>query len=175
MAPLPTVLLLTVAALDLSLSFAHLVEGPPRLWQWSPALWRDATVFNGQFALFAPVGGVLEIATILGSAGYAAASRHDRRRLRAALVACTLFALGLVVWLAVVAPANAVLATWTPGPLPADFEVLRTRWEGGHAAIAIVKLAAFAALAFATQSGRLTAPAARTPRSPRGSPGHGPG
>ena len=174
MAPLPSVLLLMIAALDLSLSVTHLVEAPPRLWQWSPALWREATVFNGQFALFAPVGGVLEIATVLGSAGYAVAARHERRRLRAALVACTLFALGLVVWLAVVAPANAVLATWTPGPLPDDFDVLRMRWEGGHAAIAIIKIAAFAALAFATQSRTVTAPAARTPRSRRESPGHGP-
>ena len=52
---------LTLAALSLGPSFAHVLEAPPRLTIWSPELWREATVFNGQFQLFATIGGPLRI------------------------------------------------------------------------------------------------------------------
>jgi len=55
--------------------------------------------------------------------------------------------LALGVWLAVVNPANGVMATWRPGPLPANFTQVRERWEGGHAAMASLKLVGFIALA----------------------------
>lgn len=152
MARLFTVLLIVVAALNLALSFAHLVEAPPRLWVWSPELWREATVFNGQFTLFAPLGAVLEIATILGAGALAWGCRNDGRGLRPALLATLFFAFGLGIWLAVVAPANAVLATWSPGPVPVGFETVRLRWEGGHIAITLVKVLAFSMLASAALS-----------------------
>ncbi len=56
-----------------------------------------------------------------------------------------LFAISLAVWLAVVAPANAELATWTRGPIPGDFASVRDRWESGHIAMAVIKLAGLAA------------------------------
>jgi hypothetical protein len=46
-------LVLTLAALSLGLSFAHVMEMPPRL-SWAPRLWLDATTFGG---LYAPSGG----------------------------------------------------------------------------------------------------------------------
>jgi len=49
----------------------------------------------------------------------------------------------------VVNTANSVLATWTPGPIAADFEAVRRQWEFGHITIAGVKLVAFALLALA--------------------------
>lgn len=58
---------LLLGALSLGPSFAHVLEAPPRLFVWSPELWREATVFNGQFALFAKVGGPLDVATILAT------------------------------------------------------------------------------------------------------------
>jgi hypothetical protein len=42
------VLAVTIAALSLGPSFAHVLESIPRLKQWSPELWRETTVFNAQ-------------------------------------------------------------------------------------------------------------------------------
>jgi hypothetical protein len=56
---------LVLAGLSLGPSFAHVLEAPPRLSVWSPELWREATVFQGQFALFAKVGAPLDVASIL--------------------------------------------------------------------------------------------------------------
>ncbi|TGU67784.1 DUF1772 domain-containing protein, partial [Mesorhizobium sp. M00.F.Ca.ET.186.01.1.1] len=47
-----SVLTITIAALSLGPSFAHALESLSRLTRWSPALWREATVFNAQFQLF---------------------------------------------------------------------------------------------------------------------------
>lgn len=58
---------LLLAALSLGPSFAHVLEAPPRLFVWAPELWREATVFNGQFVLFAKVGGPLDVTTILAA------------------------------------------------------------------------------------------------------------
>ncbi|RVD46830.1 DUF1772 domain-containing protein, partial [Mesorhizobium sp. M8A.F.Ca.ET.023.02.2.1] len=56
-----SVLTATIAALSLGPSFAHVLESVPRLIRWSPALWREATVFNGQFLLFAIIGAPLDV------------------------------------------------------------------------------------------------------------------
>jgi hypothetical protein len=65
-----------LAALSLAPSYAHVLEAPPRLMQWSPALWREATVFNGQFRLFALVGGPVDVAAILACGALAATLRQ---------------------------------------------------------------------------------------------------
>ena len=140
---------LTVAALSLGPSFAHVLEALPRLTVWSPELWREATVFNGQFRMFAVVGAPLDIGVILVTGALAWTMRGDRPAFRCALAGSLLFALALAVWFARVAPANGVLATWVPGPVPADFEAVRNRWETGHMAVAAVKLAGFVATALA--------------------------
>jgi hypothetical protein len=140
---------LTVTALSLGPSFAHVLEALPRLTVWSPELWREATVFNGQFSLFAVVGAPLDIGAILVTAVLARLTRGDRPAFRCALAGAVLFAASLSVWFAWVAPANAVLATWSPGPIPEDFQAVRNRWETGHMAVAGVKLAGFVATALA--------------------------
>lgn len=140
---------LVLAALCLAPSYAHLLEAPPRLLRWSPELWREATVFNGQFVLFALAGAPVEIGCIVATGAAAWMVKGRWEVFVPALASCLLYALALALWFAVVARANAVLATWTPGPIPADFEAVRTRWEGGHIAIAVVKLVAFALLAVA--------------------------
>ncbi|MBI1182603.1 MAG: DUF1772 domain-containing protein [Alphaproteobacteria bacterium] len=140
---------LVIDALSLGPSYAHVLEAPPRLLVWTPALWREATVFNGQFELFGLVGGPIDIAAIVILFALAWVLRSERRAFRAALAAAAFYALGLAVWFAWVAPANGVLATWRPGPLPADFESIRTRWETGHMVVAGLKLAGFVCLAVA--------------------------
>jgi hypothetical protein len=139
-------LTLVVAALSLGPSFAHVLEAPPRLTGWSPELWRETTVFNGQFTLFATIGAPLDVGAILLTGASAWLVRHEPRQFRFALGSAVLFAAALATWLAVVAPANAVLATWRPGPIPADFVAIRNRWETGHMIIAALKLAGLSAL-----------------------------
>jgi hypothetical protein len=140
---------LVVAALSLGPSFAHVLEAPPRLSTWSPELWREATVFNGQFTLFATVGAPMDVAAILLTGVFAWLIRRERPAGRFAAACAVLFAAALATWAVMVAPANAVLATWRPGPIPADFTAIRDRWEGGHMAVAALKLAGFILLALA--------------------------
>ena len=40
---------IALVVMSLGPSFAHMLEAQPRLFVWSPELWRDATVFNAQF------------------------------------------------------------------------------------------------------------------------------
>jgi hypothetical protein len=137
---------LLVTALSLGLSFAHVLESPPRLSKWSPELWREATVFNGQYLLFGTLGGPLDVAAVLATAVLAVVVRSDQPAFRYALAGAIFFALALVAWAAIVAPANAVLATWQPGPLPENFYAVRNRWEIGHMICAGLKLCGFVAV-----------------------------
>lgn len=143
----------TIAALSLGPSFAHVLEAAPRLNTWSPELWRETTVFNGQFQLFAVVGAPLDIVAIFCPAMLAYLLWSDRLASIYAVAAALLFAAALAAWALRVAPANAVLATWQPGqPIVADFEAIRWRWETGHMIVAAVKLAGFLSLMLAILS-----------------------
>ncbi|TPK62286.1 DUF1772 domain-containing protein [Mesorhizobium sp. B2-4-19] len=144
-----SVLTAMVAALSLGPSFAHVLESAPRLTQWSPALWRETTVFNGQFLLFAVIGAPLDIAAIACPGLLAWLLREDRPAFWFALAAALLYALSLVLWFVLVKPANDVLATWVPGPIPDGFEAIRLRWETGHMAVTAFKTAGFISLALA--------------------------
>jgi len=139
-----------LAALSLAPSYAHLLEAPPRLQAWPAWLWIEATVRHGQFVMFRNLGGPIDVAAVLVLAGLAIVERRSRR-FAGTLAGAVLFGLALGVWFAVVAPANAVLATWSqgPAPTPAAFEAVRDRWESGHAVAAALKLAGFLALVLA--------------------------
>ena len=144
-----SLLTVTVAALSLGPSFAHVLEAPPRL-TWAPDLWREATVFNAQFRLFAEVGAPLDVAAVLCPAVLSMLLWRDRPALYSALAATRLYALAVAAGFMLVNPANAVLATWAPGPIPADFDETRLRWETGHMAVAALK-----AVGFITPAGAL--------------------
>jgi hypothetical protein len=145
-------IVLVIAALSLAPSFAHALEAYPRLAIWSPELWRDATVFNAQFALFAVVGAPIDVLAVVAAATLAFMLRGERPRFGFALGGMLAFALGLVLWFAVVNTANGVLATWTLGPIAPDFETVRRQWEFGHLAVAGAKLIAFVLVALACVS-----------------------
>jgi hypothetical protein len=129
-----------VAAFSFGPSFAHVLEAWPRLRTWSPDLWREATVFNGQFTLFHFVGGPLDIAAIVLIAALAFLLRQNGTAALVAGAASAFYALALLLWFTLVSPANHVLATWTPGAIPPDFNAVRWRWETGHMAVASAKL-----------------------------------
>ena len=139
---------LVLAALSLGPSLAHALEAPPRLRNWPPELWRETTVFHGQYALFGMIGGPLEIATVGVPAWIAVLAVQRGEVAIPAVAAALLFATALVVWLLVVNRTNGVMATWRPGPLPADFAAVQRRWETGHLVMAGLKLAGFVALAW---------------------------
>lgn len=111
-------------------------------------LWREATVFNGQFQVFAVVGAPVDIAAMLVPAILTFLLRA-RPAFRCALAGTVLFALALAAWFIIVAPANDVLATWQPGPIPEDFVAVRNRWETGHMIVTALKLLGFIAIAIA--------------------------
>ena len=137
-----------LTALSLGMSFAHVLEMPPRL-RWTPELWMATTNFGGLYWLFGRVGGVIDVGAVAAASVLAYALRRNHRNrpaFRCALSGALLFAAGLGLWAAVVAPANAVMAGWVPATLPVDFAAVRARWEGGHAAVAVAKLAGFASL-----------------------------
>jgi hypothetical protein len=137
---------LVLAALSLGLSFAHLLEAPPRLHVWPPELWRETTNFHGQYALFGSVGGPIEVAAVLAVVACAAIGWRQADGRIVVAAAAVLFALALAVWLSVVNPANGIMAHWRPGPLPDDFRAVQLRWESGHMIMAVLKLLGFAAL-----------------------------
>ena len=134
-----------LAALSMGLSFAHVLEMPPRL-RWSPELWMATTTFGGLYWLFGRVGAALDTGAIAAGLALAWTLRQERFAFRFALLGGFLFAAALVLWMALVAPANAAMAGWTPTTLPADFSAVRDRWESGHAVVAAVKLAGFSSL-----------------------------
>jgi hypothetical protein len=149
MATLFRVFSLVVGALSLAPSFAHVLEAPPRVADWPPELWRETTVFHGQYALFGLIGGPVDmLAVVLTVICAVLAFRRDDGA-APAITAALLFAGALAVWLSVVQPANGVMATWRPGTrLAPSFERIRNQWEAGHVVIAGLKLAGFAALAW---------------------------
>lgn len=137
--------ILLLAALSMALSFAHLMELAPRL-RWDPALWMATTNFGGLYYVFGTVGAVIDMAAIVGAATLTLLSRRQPAAFGLALCGTILLGAGLTAWFAFVAPANAVMTTWSPGVVPADFIAVRDRWEHSHAAIAVIKIAGFVAL-----------------------------
>ena len=157
-----SVLSALIAALSLGPSFAHVLEAAPRMTVWSPELWRETTVFNAQFEYFAVIGAPLDVGVILVLAILAFLLRDRTRAFRLTLAAALLYAVALATWFLWVAPANAVLATWSQGPVPADFAAVRDRWETGHMAVTAWKLVGFVALACGLMSIGNGRPAGRT-------------
>ena len=121
------VLTLFLAALSLGPSYAHVLEAGPRLTVWSPELWREATVFTGQFEYFAVIGAPVDIAAILCSFLLAFLLYRKRPEFALALSGAALFTAALTAWFILVAPMNAILSLWIAGPIPPDFDAVRHR------------------------------------------------
>ena len=135
-----------LAALTLGLGFCHLLQLPSRL-GWDQYLWVGSTVQGGLYAAFGSIGAVIFLATViaLGLNAYFV-REHGRPGFKLAAAATALFALALVLWWVLVWPVNVELAKSVDGPVPSDWTSYRARWEWGHATIALVELAGFAAL-----------------------------
>src|SRR3546814_14671324 len=83
------------------------------------------------------------MATLLVTAIHAWRLRREKPAFRFAALGALLYLLSFVTLPLWVAPANSVLATWTPGYMAGNFEEVRARWQSGHMHIARIKLLAF--------------------------------
>jgi hypothetical protein len=127
-------------------SFAHVLEAGPRLTNWPPELWLETTAFHQQFKWFAIGGAILDTSVIVLLAILAVFLRREWPSFGFAVAATLLYAAALATWFSWVAPANAILSTWKPGPVPPDFAAVRNRWESGHMFVASLKFLGFLAL-----------------------------
>ncbi|MBD0271390.1 MAG: DUF1772 domain-containing protein [Acetobacteraceae bacterium] len=120
-------------ALALVPAGAHLFELPNKAGLPQDAYFAAQGLYRG-WALF----GVVWIGAMAANLGLAAALRLKRRRgpARLALVAGSLLALSLAVFVAWTYPANLATENWTRAP--PDWEALRLRWEYSHAANAVL-------------------------------------
>ena len=134
-----------LTALSTGLSFAHLLELPPRVFYFDAKLW-VATTTRGLYALFGTAGAVTEIGSILSAIVLAYLLRWRGTAFYLALAGALLLALAFLLWVAFVAPVNAELAKWTAVSFPADWARYRDQWEYTHAVNALIKIIALSLL-----------------------------
>ena len=138
------ILTLALTALVVVPSGAHLFELPGKIALEREAYFTVQRIYAGWSLFAVPI-----FAAILCNL---ALSLVERKRApgasRWALASAALIALSLGIFFVWVFPANQATANWTTQP--EDWERLRTQWEFGHAANAVLVSAAFLATCFAT-------------------------
>jgi cytochrome bd-type quinol oxidase subunit 2 len=135
---------LILTALSLVPGGAHLFElaGKMRLDG------RDYFVVQSIYAGWALFAIPIVLAILANGTLWALRRRTDRAEARWSLAAALMILFSLVLFFIRVYPANAATENWTVQP--AHWESLRTAWEFGHAANALLIFAAFVATATAT-------------------------
>lgn len=137
---------LMLTALTFGLSFAYMLASGPRM-HWAPELWISAMALGGQAALIGLVTMIVDPLAVLATGLLAWLVRRRGPVMIASTAAALLLAAALAWWVAMVQPMNEAMAAWPRGAVPADFGAVRAQWESGHAAAAVLKALAFAALA----------------------------
>lgn len=138
---------LILAALTFGLSFAYMLASGPRM-AWAPELWMNVMAFGGQAALIGLITMIVDPLAVLATVLLAYLVRRRGPVMIASTTAALLLAAALVWWFVTVQPMNEAMAAWPRGAVPADFEAVRAQWENGQVIAALLKLFAFAALAF---------------------------
>ena len=162
---------LVLAALSLTMTSAHLLELPQKM-QYTAELY--AAVNTTLYRQFAIVGGVYTIGAIVAAAALAGIAYRRGVGFGWALAGATCLGVAFVMWLAIVAPVNSVIADAlrsAPDTVPALWMQHRARWEYGHAAGFVVQLAGFCALVMSalaeTPATSASVPPASSPRAGR--------
>jgi hypothetical protein len=132
-----------LTAITLSLTFSHLLEMPRKL-NYEQELYM--AVQHTLYLYFALVGATAELGAVLCLGVLCFLIRRRRRSFWLRLTATVCVTAGLVVWFALVSPANRDMAQWTTLPLPETWLDTRRHWEFGHAASAVLDLIGFGAL-----------------------------
>jgi hypothetical protein len=141
------VVALTLVALALGTSFAHVLEWPAKLQFDGPFYVQLQTSLYERWGP-PSLTGFIEPAAIVAVFVLAWGVRRHSALLRPVLLAALLLLLafpGVYFWW--VEPANAVFRGADPSNLPADWVIWRTRWEMGHAIRFALHLCAFMLLA----------------------------
>lgn len=141
---------LVLAAVVTGLGLCHLMEMPARM-TWGQELWVGSTVHGGLYRMFGTAGAVFVLANI-AAAGALTWMVRGRAAFRLTALGTAAFVVTLVTWFAFVLPANAQLAQWLNGPVPADWAAWRAQWETTHAINAVLQLFGFSALAWSVVS-----------------------
>jgi hypothetical protein len=146
---------ITLVALAMGTSFAHVLEWPAKLHYTGELYLRLQTSL---YAYWGPpsITGFIEPAAVLSVLFLAVACRRRPVTLRLAVGAAICLLLGFpVVFFWRVAPANATFfhAAHT-GILPSDWNAWRMRWETGHTIRFVLHLIAFVLLAVSLTSER---------------------
>jgi len=136
------ILAVVLTGLELAPTGAHLFELPNKIGLPREQYLTVQHIYNG-WAFF----GVVLIAAIVVNLGLAALLWRRGRRYWSALAAGVLLAISLAVFFAWTYPANEATANWTT--LPADWPLLRVRWEISHAVNAVLTFAALCLAAVA--------------------------
>jgi MFS family permease len=137
---------LVLAALGLTMTSAHVLEMPQKM-TYSAELY--AAVNTTLYRYFAIVGGAYQVGGIVSA--WILTSLLKRRRLsyKWAFTGAALLLLSFLSWLTLVEPVNlqieAALAA-APETIPSLWQVLRNRWEYGHATGFVLHLLGFCAL-----------------------------
>lgn len=128
------------------LAFAHVLESPAKT-QYPGDLY--ITLQTTLYVQWGPpqIGGFLEPGAILATGVLAFGVRRERIAFRLALLATAALLLGFpLVFYALVEPSNAAFREMRGGPLPENWQALRSRWETGHALRFGLQLLAFGSL-----------------------------
>ncbi|MGH7503773.1 MAG: DUF1772 domain-containing protein, partial [Longimicrobiales bacterium] len=136
---------LLLVALSMGLSFCHLMEMPIRL-RWEPVLWITVTNVQGLYWLFGRVGAVIDVAAWVTAVALAFLVRQRLPAFWWTVLGAALMVVAHAAWWALVAPANAIMAGWSPEGIPLDFIEVRNQWEYTHATIALLKILGLCAL-----------------------------
>lgn len=96
--------------------------------------------------------GVVTVGALIANLALAIATRGQGPAFAFAVLAFVCMAASLAVFFAFTYPANQATDNWTA--IPADWEVLRWKWEMSHAANALITFVAFCATALSVLSVR---------------------
>ena len=123
-------------ALTLTPSGAHLFALPNKINMSQAEYFTAQSIYSGWALL-----GIVLVGALIANGILALMVRGERIPFAFELVSTLCFAASLVVFFVWVFPANQATNNWTT--VPANWESLRTSWEYGHAASAILGFAAF--------------------------------
>jgi hypothetical protein len=135
---------IVLSALLVTLCFTH-------LWQLQARMGYDATLWLRTLDMhdaFRPTGAgpFVEVGALFTAGVLAFMTRRRYPAFGLTLFAVVVLASSMALWWLLVLPAHDAVMTWTLDAIPADWAVIRTRWEYAHAARAILAFLAFGAL-----------------------------
>jgi hypothetical protein len=134
-----------LAALLLGTTFCHVLELPAKM-EYPASLY--LTLHRTLYAAFGPPGPgpYIEIGAILGAGVLVFLVRGRRPAFTLTLLGAGCLVAGLVVYFAVIEPANATMKQWVLETPPAEWTRLRDQWEYGHTVHFVLHLAGLAAM-----------------------------